>query len=318
MLTDSDLRTQLPFVLNETSLDFLGEKYSGKVRDNYTCGDVRYLITSDRLSCFDVVVTTVPFKGEVLNRVAAHWFARTNDILPNHLLDMPDPAVMVVKNCEVLQIEVIVRAYITGSAWRDYEAGREISGVRLAPGLRASQKLPEPILTPSVKAPKGQHDEPISEREILAGNLVPAALWEQIREAAFGLFAIGSRRAEERGLILVDTKYEFGLYKGKLTLVDEIHTLDSSRYWIRATYQDLFEKGAAPQMLDKEPTRQWLLSKGYKGEGKVPEFTDDHRVEISRHYIDSAEKIMGETFTAEVGPTHDRIERRLKGYRLPA
>jgi phosphoribosylaminoimidazole-succinocarboxamide synthase len=221
---------------------------------------------------------------------------------------------MVVKNCEILPVEVIVRGYITGSAWRDYQAGRPISGITLAPGLRQSQKLPQPILTPSTKAEIGKHDEPISEKEIITTGLVTKKLWEQVREVALALFSQVSRELATRGLIMVDTKYEFGLVNGKLVLADEVHTLDSSRYWIAASYPERFEKGESPEMLDKEPTRQWLLSQGYSGEGQVPVFTDEHRVQIARHYVDSFGKILGREFSGAVGPVAQRIEKNLQRY----
>lgn len=314
MISDSDLHQQLEFVLKGTHFDFLGERYAGKVRDNYISGNRRVLITSDRLSCFDVIVTTVPFKGQVLNEMAVRWFSLTKDIVENHLIDVPDPNVMVVRNCRTLPVEVVVRAYLAGSAARDYQAGNSISGVKLPPGLKASQKLPQVIVTPSTKAEKGTHDMPISEDEIVARGIVAPSLWSQVREAALALFQRGTQQAEAQGLLLVDTKYEFGLYENKLILVDEIHTLDSSRYWRKASYQQRFEAGEAPEMLDKEPTRQWLLSQGYKGDGAIPEFTDDHRVNIARHYISSFEEILGARFTGHVGPVEDRIRNALRRY----
>lgn len=310
-VSEETLRRQLPYVLAGTDFGFLGERYEGKVRDCYVRGDRRILITTDRLSCFDVVVTTVPFKGQVLNALAVSWFERTRHIIPNHILDVPDPNVMVVRNVEILPVEVIVRAYLTGSAWRDYQAGRAISGVRLPAGMRPSQKLPEMILTPSTKAERGVHDQPISEEEILSSGLVAERIWTQVREAAIALFELGQRRAAERGLILVDTKYEFGLLDGTLVLADEIHTLDSSRYWIAATYPQRFERGETPEMLDKEPVRQWLLAQGYKGDGPIPRFTDEYRVELARHYIESYERISGAEFHAEAGAQLERIERNL-------
>lgn len=316
-LTDAELKQQLKYVLTKTDFDFLGSKYEGKVRDNYTSGDTRVLITSDRLSCFDVVVTSIPFKGQVLNQMAAHWFRVSQSIVENHLLDVPDPNVMLVRNCEILPVEVIVRAYITGSAWRDYESGREVSGIKLAPGLKPSQKLPELLITPSTKAEKGKHDLPISEKEILEKGLVKPNLWSQVREVSLQLFKLGQAQAEKQGLILVDTKYEFGLYHGKLTLADEIHTLDSSRYWIKSTYQERFERGESPEMLDKEPMRQWLLAQGYKGEGAIPTFSDDYRAQISRHYIDSFYRVTGLQFQGKVGPVLERIEKNLRALSLP-
>ena len=311
-VTDEMLREQLRHVIKATHFDFLGARYEGKVRDCYVLGDERVLVTSDRLSCFDVVVTTVPFKGRVLNSLAVHWFERTGHIIRNHVLDVPDPNVMIVRNVEILPVEVIVRAYLTGSAWRDYEAGRPVSGVSLPPGMRPSQQLPEIVLTPSTKAEKGTHDQPISEEEIVSRGLVEKTLWDEIREAARALFAFGQEQAAERGLILVDTKYEFGLLGGRLVLADEIHTLDSSRYWIAGSYRERFERGEPPEMLDKEPVRQWLLGQGYKGDGPVPHFSDEYRVQLARHYIDSFERISGLEFAAETGPQLERIESTLR------
>ncbi|MDZ4785271.1 MAG: phosphoribosylaminoimidazolesuccinocarboxamide synthase [bacterium] len=314
MINDALIKEQLKYVLSETNFEFLGSKYQGKVRDNYTNGDVRYLITSDRLSCFDVVVTSIPFKGQILNQMAVKWFDLSKDIIANHIIDVPDPNVMIARNCEILPIEIIVRSFITGSAWRDYEAGKEISGIKLPSGLKASQKLPEVIITPSTKAKQGEHDLPISESEILSSRIVDPKIWQQAKEAALHLFKLGQERVAKFGLLLVDTKYEFGLLNGKLMLADEIHTMDSSRYWIANTYQQRFNNGESPEMLDKEPTRQWLLSQGYKGDGVIPEFTPEHRVQISKHYISAYEKISGTTFEAEVGAVVPRIESNLRSY----
>ena len=312
MISDAEIQKQLSNVLTETSFDFLGNKYTGKVRDNYVAGDRRILITSDRLSCFDVVVTSIPFKGQVLNQMAVHWFEMTKDIIDNHLLDVPDPNVMVVKNCQTLPVEVVVRGYLAGSAFRDYHSGKAISGISLPAGLKSGQKLPEVIITPSTKAAKGAHDMPISEAEILSKGLVDKKLWQQAKDVALALFRRGSERADTQGLILVDTKYEFGLFENKLLLVDEIHTLDSSRYWRKGTYPQRFSAGESPEMLDKEPTRQWLLSQGYKGEGVIPAFSDSHRIEIAKHYISSYETIVGAAFSGSVGSVRDRIEKALR------
>jgi phosphoribosylaminoimidazole-succinocarboxamide synthase len=314
MVPNESIKAQLPHVLVETNLDFLGEKYQGKVRDNYTRGDLRFLITSDRLSCFDRVVTSVPFKGQVLNQMAVAWFKKSSDIIKNHIVDVPDPNVIVAKNCEILPIELVVRGYLAGSAWRDYEAGNDISGIRLPAGLKMSARLPEVIITPSTKAPKGSHDMPISESEILSKRLVDPRIWQEAKEAALALFAMGTKQAQTQGLILVDTKYEFGINQGKLILADEIHTMDSSRYWIAETYPSLLAEGKSPQMLDKEPTRQWLLSQGFKGDGPIPHFTDEHRIEISKHYIGAYERILGEDFQGEVGSVEERIRANLQRY----
>ena len=314
MLSDNDLELQLQHVLRQTDFGFLGEPYIGKVRDCYVRGDVRILITSDRLSCFDVVVTSVPFKGQVLNQLAEHWFGLARGIIANHIIDVPDPNVMVVRNCEILPVEVVVRGYLTGSAWRDYEAGRAVSGVELPPGMRASQELPEVIITPSTKAAKGSHDLPVSEEEIVSSGLVSRRRWDEVRQAALALFALGQSKARENGLILVDTKYEFGVLGDALVLADEVHTLDSSRYWVAANYAERFEAGQPPEMLDKEPTRQWLLERGFKGDGPIPEFTAGHRVAIARHYISSFERISGKAFAGAAGPVAPRIESSLRKY----
>lgn len=312
MIQSEQIRNQLPFVLSETNFHFLGRRLQGKVRDSYVRGERRLLIATDRLSCFDVVVTTIPFKGQVLNQLAADWFKRSSDIVENHVLDVPDENVMLVRQCEILPVEVVVRGYLAGSALRDYEAGRDVSGLRLPPGMGRYAELPEPIITPSTKAESGAHDLPISEREIIGRGLVTKAIWSEAREKALALFALGQRRAAEMGLILADTKYEFGLLDGRVVLADEIHTLDSSRYWVQSGCAARVAAGGEPEMLDKEPTRQWLLSQGYKGEGTIPEFSDEHRVKIAEHYISAYERILGKTFDGTVGSAEDRIARQLK------
>lgn len=314
MVRDDIIRAQLPYVLNETNLTGLGECYHGKVRDNYTRGDHRIIVTTDRLSCFDVVVALIPFKGEVLNRLTAYWFNVTQQIIDNHLIDTPDPNVMVVQNCSVLPVEVVVRRYLTGSAWRAYKAGQDVSGIELQPGMSEFERLPDLLMTPSTKAEQGAHDEAISESEILAKGIVEKALWEEIREKAFALFKMGERVAAERGLMLVDTKYEFGLSNGKLILVDEIHTLDSSRYWVASTYGDRVRAGESPEMLDKEPARQWLLKQGYSGDGVPPVFDDAKRIELSVHYMNSYERMSGLKFDPVVGDPNQRIRENLKKY----
>lgn len=310
-MDDKIIRDQLKFVLAATDFDFLGTKYEGKVRDSYIKGDRRYLITTDRLSCFDVVVTLIPFKGQVLNQLAVNWFEQSADIIANHLIDNPDPNVMVVRNCQILPIEVVVRGYLAGSAWRDYTSGKAVSGLMLPPGMKNHQKFATPLLTPSTKAERGTHDEPISEKEIISLRIVDAKVWQQVREAALALFDLGTKRATERGLILADTKYEFGIYQGKLILADEIHTLDSSRFWVADGFERQVSAGQAPTMLDKEPTRQWLISQGYQGNGPIPSFSDEHRVEIARHYIDSYEKICASEFRAQVGDVRARVASAL-------
>ena len=305
------IRAQLPFCLTETDFHGIGEKYRGKVRDCYVRNSERILITSDRLSCFDKEVTSVPFKGEVLTSLAMFWFEKVKDVLPNHVISRPDPNVMIGREASVVPIEVVVRGYLTGSAWRDYAAGRAMSGIVLPQGMKKDQWFEKPLITPSTKAAIGDHDVPIAENEIIAQKIVPEALWNDIRVAALQLFDVGSRWANSRGLILVDTKYEFGLFEGKLILVDEIHTLDSSRYWVKDEYEKRFQAGQDQLMLDKEPTRQWLISQGFSGEGEIPVFTDDHRIQIAEHYIHSYEKITGQPFKGTTGDPIARVESAL-------
>ena len=314
MVNEDIISQQLPYVLRETSFPELGECYHGKVRDNYLKGDTRLIVTTDRLSCFDVVVTCLPFKGEVLNKLAVYWFHATAGICPNHMIDNPDPNVMVVQNCDVLPVEVVVRRYLAGSAWRAYRDGKDVSGIMLPPGLKDYDRLPAPLLTPSTKAGAGEHDQPISEGDIVSSGLVRESLWEEIRERTFALFMYGEKLAAERGLMLVDTKYEFGIRDGKLLLVDEIHTLDSSRYWVASTYKDRVAGGESPEMLDKEPARQWLLSQGYSGDGPPPVFSDEKRVELSLHYCRSFERISGMGLAPVPGDPIGRIRKNLSKF----
>jgi len=305
-------KKQLQYVLKETHLEFLGKRSDGKVRESYVLDNIRYLVATDRLSCFDVVLTHIPFKGQVLTQLAADWFGKTKDIIANHLIEVPDPNVMVVKECSVVPVEVVVRGYLAGSAWRDYKSGKKISGVQLPADMKMSQKLEKPILTPATKAEKGDHDQPISEAEIISKGIVEKKVWEEISEVALALFELGTKEAKKQGLILVDTKYEFGLNGEQLTLVDEIHTLDSSRYWRAKSYQERFDADKDQEMLDKEPVRQWLLSQGYQGEGEPPAFTEDYILEIAEHYISSYEEITGQTFDPIAGDTHARIKENLE------
>ena len=311
-MEQSKILAQLSHCLVDTEFDFLGPKYSGKVRDCYVQDGKRILVTTDRLSCFDRVVTAVPFKGEVLTSLAMFWFDKVKAVIPHHVVSRPDANVIIGNEASVIPIEVVVRGYLTGSAWRDYQAGKTISGITLPAGMKKDEKFPTPLLTPSTKADKGDHDLPISESEILHRELVSEPLWKQIAATAFSLFEIGSDWAKSRGLILVDTKYEFGLYKGQLLLVDEIHTLDSSRYWVESSYAEKFQSSTDQAMLDKEPTRQWLLSQGFAGDGEIPEFTDAHRCDIARHYISSYEQITGQTFIGTPGDPISRMEKNLR------
>ena len=273
--------------------------FKGKVRDTIDLGDEMLIITSDRISAFDRILSSIPFKGEVLNKMALYWFDKTKDIIRNHISKVVSARTILVKKCEVLPVEVIVRGYLTGSAWRDYSAGKDVSGIKLPEGMKFNQKFEKPLLTPSTKAEFGEHDQPISSEEIVKSGLVDEALWKKVEKAAFELFSRGTELAAKQGLILVDTKYEFGLLKGELVLVDEVHTPDSSRFWYSASYDELYSAGEKQKQLDKEFFRQWLIERGYMGDGECPEITDDVRVEIAKRYIDSFESISGEKMTGE-------------------
>ena len=272
-MTPSALHAQLAHTLRGTHLSALGQPYQGKVRDTYRQGDRLVLVTSDRLSAFDHILTTIPFKGEVLNRLSTFWFERTRHIVPNALLDVPDPNVMVARACEPFALEVVVRGYLTGSLWRDYQKGTHGAyGVPLPEGMRKDAAFEAPLFTPSTKEQYGKHDAPISEREIIARGLASARDWARITEAARALFLEGQKWARTRGLLLVDTKYEFGKVGDELYVIDEIHTPDSSRYWVADEYEQRLARGEDQRMLDKENIRQWLIrERGFSGHGKPPE-----------------------------------------------
>ncbi len=318
MIPDAQLHAQLPHCLRQIDLPALGELYRGKVRDNYSRGDRIVMITTDRVSAFDHVLGTIPFKGEVLSRLTAFWFDKVKDLAPTHLIDVPDPSVMVVKKAKALPVEIVIRGYVTGSLWRDYQAGKAGAyGIDWPKGLAKDQAFDQPVITPSTKAEYGKHDEPISEQQILAQKLVAPEVWKEATAVAHRLFARGQEWARSRGLILVDTKYEMGIAEGKLVVIDEIHTPDSSRYWVADGYQDRFAKGVDQEMLDKENIRQWLIKEhGFSGHGKPPPLSDEVRVMLARKYIDVFERLTGQTFASEVGSVESRIKRNLaaKGY----
>ncbi|MCC6954719.1 MAG: phosphoribosylaminoimidazolesuccinocarboxamide synthase [Deltaproteobacteria bacterium] len=308
-------RNQLPHTLRETAYSTLGSRYGGKVRDSYVREGRRVLIATDRLSAFDVILTTIPFKGQILTQMAAYWFRETATIARNHVIDQPHPNVLITEEVEILPIEVVIRGYLAGSAWRDYSAGKPISGISLPAGMQEFQKLERPLITPSTKAPSGTHDEPISREEIIASGKASEKVWDEVCERATGLFAFGQARAAERGLILVDTKYEFGLRKsGEVVLADEIHTPDSSRYWISSSYNEHLSTGTAPVMLDKEFFRRWLIERGYMGNGTPPEIGDEVRVDLGLRYAQIFEQITGGTFSGTVGPIEDKILAAIEGH----
>lgn len=286
----------------------------GKVRDILDLGDELLIVTTDRISAFDKILTTIPCKGEVLNTISTFWFSKTKDVIANHILEEVSVRTVRVVKCAVVPIEVVVRGYLTGSAWRDYSRGAEVSGIRLPPGLRFNHRFETPLLTPSTKEEKGLHDRPISPARIVSSGLVPQKLWQQIEEVSLQLFRCGTRIAAESGLILVDTKYEFGLRDGKLHLIDEVHTPDSSRFWYADSYEELFSRAEKQRELDKEYLRQWLLSRGWKGDGDPPDIPEDVRVETAWRYITAWQTITGRTFSP--GALDGRAESELVSRKL--
>lgn len=311
-MSDDRLRAQLPHTLRSTDFPALGHRYQGKVRDTYRQGDRLVLITTDRLSAFDHVLTTIPFKGDLLNRLAQFWFEKTKHVVANHVLDVPDPCVTVARRAQPFALEFVVRGYVTGSLWRDYEAGRDPYALALPPGVKKDQAFDTPVLTPSTKAPLGQHDEPVSEAEVLRRGVISPRDWQRAKEAALGLFAEGQREAKARGLILVDTKYEFGLVGDELVVIDEMHTPDSSRYWVADEYAGRFARGEPQRMMDKENIRQWLIQeRGFSGHGAPPPIPDEVRVDLARTYLAAFERITGRSFALEVGDVTERVRRNL-------
>ena len=315
MLDEETIKKNLNNTLEETDFPGLGTKYRGKVRDNYVKDGKRIIITTDRISAFDRVLTTLPFKGQILNQLSAFWFEKTKDIVPNAVLDQPDPNVTVFRECKVYPVEMVVRRYLAGSAWRDYSAGKPISGIKLAEGMKKGQKLAEPIVTPSTKADTG-HDEHISKEEIIAKGIVLKETYEQMEKAALALFKEGSEWCLKQGLILVDTKYEFADDNGKLVVVDEMHTPDSSRFWYVDSYDELFKAGKEQRMLDKEYVRIWLIEQGFMGDGAIPKIPDGVKIEAVSKYNKAYEQITGKKLEISSGKIIERIKKALqkKGY----
>ncbi len=303
-----------PPALERTHLSWLGSRYQGKVRDTYQRDGLRVLVATDRLSAFDRVLTTVPGKGQILTHMASYWFDRTRHIVPNHVVAVPDPCVMVGREVSIIPIEVIVRGFLAGSAWRDYRSGKATSGVEFPAGMREFEQLREPVVTPSTKEVLGRHDQPISEAEIVRQGVVSAKVWDEVRSNALELFALAARELSARGLLFVDTKYEFGLLDGKVILADEIHTLDSSRFWLADSYERNIVSGNSPEMLDKEPIRRWLLARGFSGEGDVPSIPDEYRAELAQHYVRSCERITGRPCELNMEEPNVRIDRSLRSY----
>ena len=302
--------------LTHTDFNFPGQKsvYHGKVRDVYNINDeLMVMVATDRISAFDVILPKgIPFKGQVLNQIAATFLDATSDIVPNWKLATPDPMVTVGLKCEGFRVEMIIRGYLTGSAWREYQNGcRELCGVKLPEGMKENQKFPTPIIPPTTKADAG-HDENISKEEIIAQGLVSKEDYELMEKYTYALFARGTEMAAEKGLILVDTKYEFGKKDGKVYLIDEIHTPDSSRYFYADGYQEKFEKGEPQKQLSKEFVRQWLIDHNFMGkEGQqVPEMTDEYVNSVSDRYIELYEHIVGQKFNK--ADNHDDLAARIE------
>ena len=293
--------------------------YHGKVRDVYSIGeDLLVMIATDRISAFDVVLPEgIPYKGQVLNQIAAKFLDATSDIIPNWKLATPDPMVTVGLRCQPYKVEMVIRGYITGSAWREYKVGaRTLCGIPLAEGLKENQKFTSPIITPTTKADEG-HDENISKEEIIAQGLVSKEEYEQLEKYTYALFQRGTEMAAEKGLILVDTKYEFGKKDGKIYLIDEIHTPDSSRYFYADTYHELFDKGQEQRQLSKEFVRKWLMDNGFQGkEGQaIPVMTPGYCNSVSERYIELYEKIVGELFVKADGTDiKQRIEDNINNF----
>jgi phosphoribosylaminoimidazole-succinocarboxamide synthase len=313
------VRAQLSHTLRDTDFSLFGTRYHGKVRDTYSEGDRLILITTDRISAFDhVLKQSIPFKGQVLNQLAAFFFDSTRDIVPNHVISVPDPNVTVAMNCRALPIEFVVRGYLSGHAWRVYDGGgRSVCGEPLLEGLVQNSRLPRPILTPATKAESG-HDEDISREEILDRNLLSRNTLDYLEDTALRLFERGTEMAQARGLILVDTKYEFGLLPdGSVQLIDEIHTPDSSRYFYSDTYERLLSQNLPQRQLSKEFVREWLMSRNFRGlEGQtLPDLDDDFRIEAALRYIELFETVTCSKFEPDLSTEpEERIRRNLIDY----
>ncbi|MFH0868291.1 MAG: phosphoribosylaminoimidazolesuccinocarboxamide synthase [Candidatus Woesearchaeota archaeon] len=319
MISEEIIKKQLKNTLEKTDFKGLGKKYEGKVRDNYTKENKRIIIVTDRISAFDRVLTTISFKGQVLNQLAAFWFDKTKHIVKNHMIEVPDPNVMVNIEVKPYPVEFVVRGYITGvtktSAWYNYQHGvRNFCGNILPEGLKKDQKLPKPILTPTTKGDLGAHDESISPKEIVERGLISKKEMDKLADISFKLYEFGVKEAAKQGIILVDTKYEFGNLNGEIVLMDEIHTPDSSRFWFKDTYNELFKKGEEQRKIDKEYVRTWLSEKGFLGDGPIPKIPDNIKIEAAKRYIQAYELITGNNFEAKNENIIKRIEKNIKKY----
>lgn len=314
------IQQQLDRTIEETDFENLGTRYQGKVRDTYRQNDLLVLVTTDRISAFDhVLPQTIPFKGQVLNQTAAYFFEETEDLVPNHVRSVPDPNVTVATACAPIPIEFVVRGYLAGHAWREYDRGaRTLCGHELPEGLRESEQLPSPLVTPTTKAKEG-HDQDVTREEAIAGTDIDAATFDQLAEWSLALFERGTEMAAEQGLLLVDTKYEFGrTSEGNLVLIDEVHTPDSSRYYYREGYEERLERGEPQRQLSKEFVREWLMDHGFQGkeDQTMPDLPDSFRVTVAERYIELYETVTGQEFTPDPHPNpHERIRNALADYR---
>lgn len=313
----NDLHALCARTLHDTDFRGLGTRVVGKVRDSYLGDGRRTLVVTDRVSCFDRVVGTIPLKGQLLNQMAAFWFDQTKSIARNHLIAVPDPCVSIVEECRTLPVEFVMRAYLTGatstSIWTAYARGERVyCGHRLPDGLRRHERLPAPLLTPTTKALHGAHDELTSRADLIARGTLSESLYDAAHALVQRLFAEGTRYAAKQGLILVDTKYELGLdAKGELVVIDEIHTPDSSRYWRIDGYEKALAEGGSPAAIDKEYVRLWLVEQGYRGEGTPPVLPDEVRVEAASRYISAFEQVTGRAFAPNLEDPAPRIRRNL-------
>ncbi|MCU0693476.1 MAG: phosphoribosylaminoimidazolesuccinocarboxamide synthase [Polyangiaceae bacterium] len=317
-VTRDVLQEALAKTVDGTNFHGLGKRYVGKVRDNYsTDGGRRFIVVTDRISAFDRVLGTLPFKGQVLNRIATWWFSQTKGVAPNHMVREVDPNIVQVVECAPLPVEMVVRAYLTGvsstSIWTHYQRGvRTFCGHALPEGLRFNERLPDPILTPSTKALQGDHDVSASRDEILAMGHISVGDFDKAADMAMKLFAFGQKICAQRGLILVDTKYEFGKAPdGSLVVIDEIHTPDSSRFWYAEPYESRFATGEGQKSFDKEYLRRWLVDRGFRGDGDIPFMPDDVRIEAALRYVEIYEAITGQPFEPDLREPQARMRQNL-------
>ena len=313
MLSIETIQALVPSACTGVELSGLGPRYSGKVRDFWKVDGRRVLVTTDRLSAFDRILTAVPYKGQVLNQLSAFWFEQMQDIIGSHMIAVPDPNVTVAHECEPFEVEVVVRGYISGvtttALWYRYSLGeRQIYGYDFSDGMTKNQALPEPIITPTTKGREGEHDERITCAEVLERGLLDEETWKKVQAAALAVFRRGQEIALRGGLILVDTKYELGRAPdGQVVLIDEVHTPDSSRFWVAESYEERIAAGQEPENFDKEFLRLWYAAQGYRGDGEPPQATEELITQVSQRYIACYEKLTGQTLEPGSYPVEERL-----------